>query len=189
MKSLKKIMAPFGVLFIVLPLHAQDSGFSVQAGALYGFDSLEKVTRNRTGATLGVSYENTIRKTSTMFRLNLLWNTYPGKTDSDTAPDIKTSLTNVQLSGDVFLTTPVENLKFFAGMSANNYSASYSPEPDPNKVTDGIKMGIRTGLDYRINKRWSCDATFQLTELGVSYADKGGGLNPAWMQFTARYHF
>ena len=182
-------MAPLALLLASGPLLGQGTGFSAQAGAIYGFDSLEKVTRSRVGAAIGISYENSIYKTSNMFRLNLMWSTFPGKTDNITAPGIKTSLTSVQFSGDVFLKTPVEKLKFFAGLSANSYSASYSPEKDPNKVADGIKMGIRTGLDYRYSQRLSFDATFQLTELGTSYADKGGGLNPAWMQFSARYHF
>lgn len=189
MKTIKKFMAPLAVLLTAPPLLAQDAGFSVQAGIFYGFDSLEKVTRNKTGGAIGVSYENNVYKTSNMFRLNLLWNMYPGSTDSIAAPDIKTSLTSIQLSGDIFLRTSVENLRFFAGLSANKYSASYDPEPDPNKEADGVKLGIRCGLDYRLNNRWSFDATFQLTELGTSYAVGGGGLNPAWMQFSARFHF
>jgi hypothetical protein len=196
-------MAPLAVLLATSPLMAQDAGFSALGGFMYGFNSLEKVTGKISGMGLGVSYEKKIYKTANMFRLNLALNSFSISKDSKALPEASGSLTNIQLSGDVFLKMPAENLKFFAGISANSYSATYEAEPNPNRPiastapieyepnnpTDGIKMGIRAGLNYRVDKSFSFDLTLNLTEMGTSYTNNGGGLNPAWVQISARYHF
>jgi len=202
MKTIRRFMAPLAVLLIASPLLAQDTGFSVQAGLLNGFQSLEKVTGGKkTGIALGVSYEKNIYKTDNEFRLSILMSSFSCAEKNNIGLTMD-KLTNFQLSGDVFLPTKIENLRYFVGLSANGYSAIYGRIPDNGddanpadpfiydvNLSKGTKMGIRTGLDYRINEKWSADVTFQLTELGTSYVNKGGGLNPAWLQFTARYHF
>jgi hypothetical protein len=195
MKTIKGFMAPLVVLIAASPLLAQEElKFSVQAGLGYGFDSLEKITKERKAGSLGVSYQSNIKNTRNVYRVNLSWNSFPGSFDE--AAGFETSLQSLQLSADLFFYSPKKDLNFFLGLSANNYFARYSPkvneegEPLNTGVSfDGTKLGIRLGLDYRYNEKWSFDATFNLTEYGVTYRAKVGGINPAWLQLSARYRF
>jgi len=195
MKMIKLSLAPLVVLITASPLLAQEElKYSFQAGLSYGFDSLEKITKERKAGSLGFSYQSNISNTKNTYRFSLLWNSFPGSFDS--AAGFETSLQSLQLSADLFFYSPLEDINFFLGLSANNYFARYSPEVDesgdPLKkgvAFDGTKLGTRLGLDYRHSKKWSFDATFNLTEYGVIYRSKVGGANPAWLQLSVRYHF
>lgn len=195
MKTIHRFLAPLVVLIAASPLLAQEElKYSFQVGLGYGLDSLEKITKERKAGSLGVSYQSNIKNTRNVYRINLLWNSFPGSFDE--AAGFETSLQSLQLSADLFFYSPVKDLNFFLGLSANNYFARYSPDVDENGdplkkgvVFDGTKLGIRLGLDYRFNARWSFDATFNLTEYGVIYRPSMGGINPAWIQLSAHYHF
>jgi len=195
MNTVIRLLAPTVALMAASPLLAQEElKYSFQIGLGYGFDSLEKLTKERKVGSLGVSYQSNIKNTRNAYRVNLLWNSFPGSFDE--AAGFETSLQSLQLSADLFFYSPKKDLNFFIGLGANNYFARYSPETDENGdpikkgvAFDGTKLGIRFGLDYRFNKRWSFDATFNLTEYGVIYRDKVGGVNPAWLQLSAHYRF
>ncbi|MDR2561852.1 MAG: outer membrane beta-barrel protein [Holophagales bacterium] len=201
MKMIKLSLVPLVVLALPLasiaasPLLAQEElKFSFQAGLSYGFDSLEKITKERKAGSLGFSYQSNIGDTKNACRFSLLWNSFPGTFDP--AAGFETSLQSLQLSADLFFYSPLEDINFFLGLSANNYFARYSPEVSENGdplqkgvAFDGTKLGARLGLDYRHSKKWSFDATFNLTEYGVIYRPKVGGVNPAWLQLSVRYHF
>jgi len=188
-------LAPLALLAAALPLLGQaESKYSFQVGVGYGFDSLEKITKERKVGSLGVSYQSNIGNTRNVYRFNLLWNSFPGSFDE--AARFETSLQSLQLSADLFFYSPAKDFNFFLGISANNYFARYSPEVgedgEPLKkgvAFDGTKLGVRFGLDYHFNAKWSFDATFNLTEYGVTYRAKVGGVNPAWLQLSARYRF
>jgi hypothetical protein len=195
MKIINQFLAPLVVLIAASPLLAQEElKYSFQVGLGYGFDSLEKITKERKAGSLGVSFQSNIKNTKNAYRVNLLWNSFPGSFDG--AAGFETSLQSLQLSADLFFYSPKKDLNLFLGLSANNYFARYSPEVDENSqpldkgaAFDGTKLGIRFGLDYRFNARWSFDATFNLTEYGVIYRAKVGGINPAWLQLSAHYRF
>jgi len=195
MKTINQFLAPLVVLIAAWPSMAQEElKYSFQAGLSYGFDGLEKITKERKAGSLGVSYQSNIKNTRNAYRVNLLWNSFPGSFDP--AAKFETSLQSLQLSADLFFYSPQKDTNFFLGLSANNYFARYSPEVDENGdplkkgvAFDGTKLGARLGLDYRHNKRWSFDATFNLTEYGVIYRAPVGGVNPAWIQLSAHYHF
>jgi len=201
MNTIKLSLAPLVALALPLasttasPLLAQEElKYSFQAGISYGFDSLEKITKERKAGSLGVSYQSNIGDTKNAYRFSLLWNSFPGS--HDPAAGFETSLQSLQLSADLFFYSPRKDTNFFLGLSANNYFARYSPQADENGAPlkkgvafDGTKLGVRLGLDYRHSKKWSFDATFNLTEYGVVYRPHVGGINPAWLQLSARYHF
>jgi hypothetical protein len=191
MKTIKRFIAPLVVLIAALPLSAQiPTGFSAQAGLSYGFDGLEKLTKDRKAGSLGVSYNNNIKDTKNAYRVNLLWNFFPGSFRAVRPGGIKaveTSIQSFQLSGDMFFYAPKKDLNLFIGLSLNAYYPTESSE-EYTKF-DGAKAGIRFGLDYRYNDKLSFDATFNLTEYGVLYVPGGGGLNPAWLQLSAHYRF
>jgi len=195
MKTINQLLAPLVVLVAASPLLAQEElKYSFQVGVGYGLDSLEKLTKERKVGSLGVSYQSNIKNTRNVYRINLLWNSFPGSFDP--AAKFETSLQSLQLSADLFFYSPAKDLNLFLGIGANNYFARYSPEVDENGdplkkgvAFDGTKLGIRFGLDYRFNARWSFDATFNLTEYGVIYRAPVGGVNPAWIQLSAHYRF
>jgi hypothetical protein len=195
MNMINLSLAPLVVLITASPLLAQEElKYSFQAGVSYGFDSLEKITKERKAGSLGVSYQSNIGDTKNVYRFSLLWNSFPSSFDS--AAGFETSLQSLQLGADLFFYSPWKDINFFLGLSANNYFARYSPEVDENGdplkkgvAFDGTKLGVRLGLDYRHSNKWSFDATFNLTEYGVTYRPKAGGINPAWLQLSAHYHF
>jgi hypothetical protein len=196
MKIIKRFIAPLVLLTSAPPslLAQEELKIAAQVGLTYGFDSLEKITKSRKAGSLGFSYQSKIKNTQNAYRVNLLWNSFPGSFDE--VMGFETSLQSLQFSADLFFYTPKKDLSFFAGLSANNYFARYSPDIDvegnpldTGPAFDGTKLGIRLGLDYRYDAKWSFDATFNLTEYGLVRKVRLGPINPAWLQFTARYHF
>ena len=109
----------------------------------------------------------------------------------------------IQLSGDILIETQVKGLRGVVGLSLNKYSARYSGDESqaafdvdhhfPFRDVDGVKGGIRLGLEYSVNKQISCEALLQATELAGRQRNdtliRKGAVNPGWLQFGARYKF
>ena len=198
-----------GALLVAGPLMAQSAGngFSVSADYIRGLDDLKKATNSITGFTLGAGYQNFIFNSEIPFRVSLNYQVLPGKS---TDQDLKTSLKSVQVAGDIFVDTPVQHLRFVAGLSLQKYSVDNTGsirdvdgalvKSFPVDTGKGIKFGARLGFEYRFNRSWSGEVLYQLTELGSTPTVVGaeadpaqglghGGINPAWVQLGARFHF
>jgi hypothetical protein len=108
------------------------------------------------------------------------------------------------LAGDIFLDTPLAELRGVVGLSLNTYSASFSgtegtdksnPATNfPFKGCSGVKLGYRLGLEYAVNKQISVEMLMQQTELAgkmIAGDDRTrkGGINPAWLQLGVHYNF
>lgn len=188
---------------LALPLGAQGSGYSLGGTLMVSNDSyvggLSKVTHSNSGFGLNVGYNTKVYQTDVPVRISLAVNRFPGKAQNG----LTTSLTQVQLAGDLLLATGFQRLRGIAGLSLNNYSASFSgvesqtPEDVehhfPFKDTKGLKVGFKLGLEYDLAPNWRGEVAFQQTELaGKKTSDplvRVGGLNPAWVQVGIRYDF
>jgi len=192
----------------VLPLGAQ--GFSASGSLIQGLDSLKKATNATTALIAGVDYDTHIYGTEVPTRLGLALASMPGQERFG----LKTSLTLIQLHSDLYLATPNPKLRGLVGLSLNKYSQSRTGTentsdaldidhhfPMNSTAADGVKLGLRLGLDYRFSDRWSMELLLQQTELagknlaGDIQAPDGtslvrqGGINPAWFQVGVTYHF
>lgn len=193
---------------LALPLAAQAPGFSVAGGALLGFASLEKATNNTVGYQVGFDWTGQVPAATIPTRVGLAFTSFPGKDWNG----LKTSLTLVQLHGDLLL--PIRSLHGYGivGASLNSYSMSESGTEDTEDPTDinqhfpirdakGVKMGLRLGLGFTLASHLALEATFQQTELagkdlsGDTVAPDGtelvrqGAINPAWLQLGVTYRF
>jgi len=182
-----------------LPLVAQTSGFSVQGGAILGFDSLKKATNSATGLSLGADYGTRIWGTDMPARVGVSFAALPGKELNG----LKTSLTLTQAHGDLVMGGTEGGVRLLLGLSLNAYQMSKSgtESSDPMDVdhhfpirdASGLKLGLRLGLAYAINRSWSTELLFQQTELaGKDLTDplrRQGAINPAWLELGLRYHF
>jgi len=195
---------------LALPLAAQSSGFSAGGAIIYGFDSLKKVTNSNVGITVNGAFDATIYGSDIPARISLAYANIPGKQTSystaTTDGHLRTTLNLIQLSGDILVASGKPELKGVFGLSFNKYSLNKAGNEDTTAANSGnpsahfpavddkgVKLGLRLGLDYTINKSFSAEVIFQQTELaGAQRNDslvRRGGLNPGWLQFGARYHF
>jgi hypothetical protein len=187
------------ISLLSLPLVAQTSGFSVQGGVILGFDSLKKATNSATGLTLGADYGTRIWGTDMPARVGLSFSALPGKELNG----LKTSLTLTQAHGDLVMGGTEGGVHLLLGLSLNAYQMSRSgtESSDPMDVdrhfpirdASGLKLGLRLGLAYAINRSWSTELLFQQTELaGKDLTDplrRQGAINPAWLELGFRYYF
>ena len=200
---------------LALPLAAQSSGFNVGASLIFApkqyFGSYDKAVHNNTGFVLDAGYDLNVYHTDVPARLTLSYINMPGKVDSY---GMKTSLQSVQFAGDVFLQTPIPELRGLVGLSFNRYSMSNSSTNKfpsqggvsgenwnpgdynhhyPFRDCKGIKFGYRMGLEYAFSKQWSADVVLQQTELaGHSNSDpllRKGGIDPSWLQLGFHFKF
>jgi hypothetical protein len=191
---------------LVLPLGAQ--GFSVTGSFILPLESLKKATNGSSAYSAGFDYETRLYGTDVPARAGLAFAAMPGSEKFG----LKTSLTLVQLHGDIYLTTPNPKLRGLVGISFNSYSQSRTGTEDTADALDidhhfpmhdvkGVKLGLRLGLDYRLAKNWSMELLFQQTELagkdlsgditdpnGVGLV-RQGGINPGWLQLGATFRF
>lgn len=184
---------------LALPMAAQSPQISVGGALLVGLDSYKKVVNNSTGLLVNVGWDTAIPKSDVPVRLSLGVATMPGKATNG----LKTSLTLIQFSGDLMLKTNIPQLRGIFGLSLNKYSAKLdgvestsSQDVDhhfPFHDVDGIKGGLRLGMEYTFNKQLTGELLLQATELaGRQRQDpliRKGGVNPAWLQVGVRYSF
>jgi len=184
---------------LALPLAAQTPGFSVDGGLILGLDSLRKATHNSLGFTVGADYSSPVLENGISSRVGLAVALMPGSEKYG----LKTSLTLIQAHGDLLIETGAPALHGIAGVSVNSYSMSTSgtESQDPLDVdhhfpvrdVKGLKLGLRLGLNYTFTKSFSAELLFQQTELaGKDLQDplvRQGGINPAWFELDARFHF
>jgi hypothetical protein len=195
---------------LALPLAAQSSGFSAGGAIIYGFDSLKKVTNSNLGFTINGAFDTTIYGSDVPARISLAYANMPGKQTSYSTPTtdghLRTTLNLIQLSGDILVASSAPGLKGVFGISFNKYSLNQAGNEDTTAANagvpsahfplvddKGVKLGLRLGAEYTITKQISAEVLFQQTELAGSQLNdklvRKGGLNPAWLQFGARYHF
>lgn len=198
---------------LALPLAAQGTGFSAGGSVIYGFDSLKKVTNNNLGLALTGSFEMPIAGSEIPGRVSLSYINLPGKQTHYATPNsdgsLRTTLNAIQVGGDLLVASGIEGFKGVFGISFNQFKVNNAGNEDvstgpngnagdPNAhhplVDDkGIKLGLRVGAEYSITKSISVEVLFQQTELAGRQKNdplvRKGGLNPAWLQFGARYHF
>jgi len=184
---------------LALPLAAQSTSFSAGGALILGLDSYKKAVNNSTGFMVNAGWDTSVYKTAIPARISLAYGFMPGKELNG----LKTSLGVLQLSGDILVDTGTENLRGIVGLSLNKYSARYSGKESqsafdadhhfPFHDCDGIKGGIRLGLEYAFSKRIHGEVLFQSTELaGRQRYDpliRRGAINPGWIQLGARYNF
>jgi hypothetical protein len=184
---------------VMLPLAAQSPGFSLQGGVVLGLDSLKKATNNTSGFSLGADYQAHVWGTGMPARVGLAFSTFPGKERNG----LKTSLTLAQAHGDLILGAQDGHFFGLLGVSLNAYQMSKSgtESSDPMDVdhhfpirdASGLKLGIRLGLAYAVNAKWSVELLFQQTELaGKDLTDplrRQGPINPGWLELDLRVHF
>ena len=188
---------------LALPLAAQSSGFNASGALILApseyFESYSKAVNSSTGLLVNVGYDFNVYQTDVGGRATLGFGYMPGTEKNG----LKTSLTLVQLTGDIFLPTPAEGLRGVVGLSIDHWSASFSGTENwqpadvdhhfPFKDIKGLKGGFRLGLDYVVNKSVSAELVLQQTELaghnGQDSFVRTGGINPAWLQLGVRYQF
>jgi len=184
---------------LVLPLSAQSSAFSAGGALIQGLDSYKKAVNSRTGFLVNGAWDTKVLKSGIPARLSLSVGFMPGKELNG----LKTSLNLIQVSGDILIDTQIQGLRGVVGLSLNKYSAKFSGEESPSafdvehhfpfRDVDGVKGGLRLGLEYRLTGRVTCEALLQTTELaGRQRQDaliRTGGINPGWLQLGARYTF
>ncbi len=205
-------MALVGLL--VLPLAAKDGELSLGGSAILALDGLKKATNNSFGVSFTGGYETTFYKSDVPLRLSASLALMPGSETSynlksgtlTASGSLKTSLTLLQASGDVLITTSNPALRGIAGLSISSYSLTtngteeirpefdgYASAHHPVKDAKGLKVGLRFGLEYRFSDKLSGEVLFQQTELaGKQKFDaqtRVGGVNPAWLEVGVRYHF
>jgi len=184
---------------LALPLAAQSTDFSAGGALIYGLDSYKKAVNSTTGLTLNIGYDTAVYKSGIPARITFGVGLMPGKERNG----LKTSLTLFQLAGDILVQTDVPGLRAVFGLSINSYSAKFSGFESPAvfdadnhfpfRDAKGLKGGLRLGVEYAFSTRWSGQALLQATELaGRQRYDpliRKGGINPAWLEFGARYKF
>lgn len=184
---------------LALPLAAQSTNFSAGGGLIHGLDSYKKAVNATTGLNLNVGYDTSVYKSGIPARISLGVGLMPGKEQNG----LKTSLTLVQLAGDLLIQTDVQGLQGVVGLSLNSYSAKFSGYESPAASdvehhfpfhdAKGLKGGLRFGVEYAFNARWNGQALLQATELaGRQRFDpliREGGINPAWLEIGVRYKF
>ena len=184
---------------LALPMTAQTPGLSLDGGPIAGFDSLQKVTNNKTGFQVGLDYTGHVPGTDFPARSGLTLARFPGQDWNG----LKTSLGLVQLHGDLLVpgTAPIYGI---LGASLNTYSLSEQGTEDtadpldidhhfPVRNAKGLKLGLRLGLGCTLGSHLALEAILQQTELaGKDLQDplvRQGGINPGWLELTFRYTF
>lgn len=105
--------------------------------------------------------------------------------------------------------TPLPGLRWITGFSLNRYTVSNEGTPREDTVgkyarywaavpDHGLKVGLRVGAIYHLDRHWSVELLTQVTELGRSPEAVAGRLlpsavkgptNPAWLQLGVSWHF
>lgn len=128
--------------------------------------------------------------------------------------NVKTSLSGVQVYGDLMIPTGVQDLSLVTGLSLNKWSFSSTiPAGRVNPLTGdaktsgsirGYKFGGRLGLQYKVSSLISAELLLQQTEMGsnnpgdapIGNTDPANQAplfitneNPGWLQLGVRFHF
>ena len=170
-------------------------GYFYGVGVTYANDSLKQVTNQNLGLNFNMGLDREISGTKVGFRPALGLTFLPGSWDQDS----KTSLTNLQATGDLVIPTTIEKFQVVTGLSVNLWRyIGDSRNGADNKwglngamAPGGVKLGLRVGFDYTFTKQITGEVLMQLVEFGnqpngvASYQN----FNPTWLQFGVKYHF
>lgn len=181
-----------------------------------GYDSLKKATYATYGLTAGGGIVTTIPGSKMPLRAGLALATFPGKQHGSAKSSLGlTQLTvDAGFGPDTSRLKGFFGLSLNKWTVKNAGTETYAKDKTGNwapvdvfavKNTSGLKVGLRLGANYAVNTHWSVDITIQQTELaGASRTAKvlpdgsletdpnlgmRGTINPAWIQFGARYIF
>ena len=208
-KNLKPICLGFAaVLMSASLLRAEEAQeMTIGGGITIANDSLKKVTHNSLGLNFNVSTQMPIASSNVKFRPGLGLNILPGKwgenndIDNGLVTESKTQLINIQATFDVLVPLPVpgiDHLALVTGLSINNWRYSGQTKdgnPHPfglqgSAAPADIKVGLRVGVDYRINKQWSSELLLQVVEFGSRNTEVHyHNFTPSWLQLGVGYHF
>lgn len=186
-------------------------------GALtQGYDSMKKVTNATYGLAFGGGIVTTIPGSRMPLRSGFSYAAFPGAQHGSAKSSLRLAQFTVdagfgpddsRLKGFFGLSLNkwgVRNsgVETFAKDKTNNWMPV---DVFPVKDTRGLKVGLRLGAIYALTDHWNVDLTIQQVELaGASrYAKQlpdgsmetdphlgmRGTVNPAWVQFGARYTF
>jgi hypothetical protein len=185
---------------LAMPLAAQNAPFSINGGLISALDSLKKATNHSTALQIGADYHTRVWSTEVPARVGLSFASMPGSEKNG----LKTSLSLLQLHGDLLLDGPTAAWHPVLGLSMNRYTMSKQGVENladpldrdhhfPVRDVRGTKIGFRVGLDYAVSRNLELELMFQQTELaGKDLTDpmvRAGGINPAWLEFNVRYRF
>jgi opacity protein-like surface antigen len=205
------------------------SPFAVGLNVARGLDGITKVTDKAWGGgSLEVGYQGILGGTKIPFRAALAYGQFPGAktmtirhftsmdpftSHTEQVSGVDTTLKNLQLSGDIFLPTPVSRLSFVSGISINKWHAdnpwiTLGRDPNPDAPSQAkrstgpeLKFGFRAGLSYELNERMTCVLRYQFSALGSTFGlddsdpAKPGILqvdrpvNPTWLDLGITYRF
>jgi hypothetical protein len=164
-------------------------------GITYANDALKQVTNTNLGLNFNAGLDREIKGTTIGFRPALAITFLPGSWDGDS----KTSLTNLQASGDLVINTSIEKFKVVTGMSVNLWryigdarnGASNKWGLNSAMAPGGLKLGLRVGFDYKFSKQITGELLWQGVEFGNKPNDEQSwqNFNPTWLQVGVKYHF
>jgi opacity protein-like surface antigen len=210
-----------GIAALALPsvmAHAADGpNFFVGGGLLGALDSTKTITHNSLGFNITGGTEVRSSDGTYGFRPGVAVYFLPGSEKEG----VKTSLNNFQIYGDIVFDSGIKNLAFTAGLSVQRWyykttaaAGIVSPlQLDDKGFLNGTKLGLRLGVEYRVNKNISAELLFQQTDFGSKDGEakgnvystngnfppptpaqegtliSGSNATPAWIQMGVKYHF
>ena len=212
MSNLIRTLRAFTILAGLASLPAFAEGgptFHLGGSLLNQLDSAKSITNNSLGYSItgGADWSTSHNY---MVRTGLALNFLPGSAFGQTGRTdafVKTSLSSYQVFGDILVPSSYKDLSFVVGLSLQkwNYKTS-KPATSVSPIgadassgnIKGVKFGMRLGLDWKVNARWSAELMLQQTELGSQDNELKGNTtdsrylsneNPGWFQVGVRYHF
>lgn len=171
------------------------TGWFIGGGVTFANDSLKQVTNNNLGINLNIGLDKEIGDTKIGFRPGFGLTFLPGSWDGDS----KTSLNNLQVTGDLVVNTPIDKFKVITGMSINLWryigdarnGASNNWGLNGAMAPGGLKLGLRVGFEYKVSKEISAELLMQAVEFGnqPNGVQSWYNFNPSWLQLGVKYHF
>lgn len=217
MTNLHRTLRVFGILagLASLPVLAEGPSWNLGGALINQLDSAKAITNNGLGFAFSGAADWKTGQNYTV-RTGLAVNYLAGSAWD--APGwsyngVKTNLMGLQAFGDLHIPTGNKDLHLVVGLSMQQWRFSTtkpaaSVSPIQNHASDptsgniqGIKFGMRAGLDWRFSAKWSGELMIQQTELGNwnkydeprGYKEQGvvflTNENPGWIQIGVRYHF
>jgi|GEM_PF-5297212 len=202
------------------------SPFSIGVNAINGLNGVTSITGKSLAYSLEVGYQGILGGTQIPYRASLAYARFPGSDTMDVrhfvgddpfvtrtaqVTGVDTTLSNIQLAGDVYLPLPVPHLRMITGMSLNKWHSNNpwltlgrdynTPSQQTHSNGPEIKFGFRAGLSYDLTEKVACVLRYQFSALGSTYglddrdAAKPGVLvvdqraNLAWLDLGITYRF
>lgn len=219
-------MAFAAITSVAMAQSPAPSPFTVGVNLINGLNGVTSITDKTLGASIEVGYQGILGGTQIPYRASLTYVRFPG---SDTMKvrhflqddpfvavvkqhsGVDTSLSDIQVAGDIYLPLPIPRLKLITGMSLNKWHAnnpwltlgrdSSQPPSSQDLHSNGpeIKFGFRAGLSYDLTDRITGVLRYQWSALGSTYAvderstpsvlQVDQSVNPSWIDLGITYRF